>query len=120
MKGNNLVLIFVLLIMFNCCDNQESFSKESWNTRSDIFYPERKKIVKDLIENHLNEKMCYVDIINLLGDPQTIHNQNASNRLYFEVETKYGSDIDPDWTKYLEIEVNQDSCFTSARVIKLN
>ena len=109
--------ILILFLFSSCFTEQKKFTKEKWSEWGDVTYPQRKKIVKDLITNHLTNDMCYMHLINLLGKTSPI--DLKSNAIYFEIEEKYSQDIDPVWIKYLEIELNTDSCFHKARVIKI-
>ena len=101
------------------CNNNKPFSVKAWNEKEDILYTQRKYLVQDLIRNHLKQEMCYEDLVKLLGSPVDVSRKESKSTIYFEVETKYGSDIDPDWVKYLEVALTSDSCYENAQVIKL-
>jgi hypothetical protein len=100
------------------CSRQEKFTREKWDLEYDGQYLKREYIVKDLMENHLHKKMSYEEIINLLGDKTERLNLADSNRIYYQIKEKWHWDIDPEWTTYLEIELDKDSCLKSVRVVK--
>jgi len=56
----------------------------------------------------------------LLGEPEEFDTFENYFQISYELETRYGSDIDPKWIKYLGIKLDVDSCFIEAKVIKSN
>jgi len=75
-------------------------------------------MVNDLIKNHLHTGICYAELIDLLGKPVRSGTLRAPNHFYYEVEVKFGRGADDDWVKYVDIEIDKDSCFYMASIIK--
>lgn len=119
MKESRIYFLTLTFLVVFACNNNKPFSVEAWNEKEDILYTQRKYLVKDLIKNHLKKEMCYEDVLTLLGHPVDVSRKGSKSTIYFEIETKYGSDIDPDWIKYLEVRLTNDSCYENAQVIKL-
>jgi hypothetical protein len=109
---------FTILFLIMFCKNKMQFSIEAWNQENDLGYFNRKYIVNDLIDNYLQPPICYDSLITLLGTPDRIQMMSKKDELVYEIEVKYGIDIDPEWTRYLTIDLNSDSCFVRAEVIK--
>ena len=119
MKNKILLFNLLILLSFFGCKNEESFSIEKWNLKIDGMYLKREVIAKDLIKNRLKRGMCYKDVVKLLGTNELFTNQRCNNCIYYELRTKYGSDIDPDWIKLLEIKLDKDSCYVGSTIIKV-
>lgn len=117
---SDLLYLLIFCVAFVSCHEKIEFSKDGWNKKVDTFYTDRIKMVDDLIQNHLSNDLCFNEIEQLLGTPEEIMNVGKMVKIHYEVQTKYGSNIDPDWIKYLEIKLDSDSCFIEAQVIKLN
>jgi hypothetical protein len=118
MKKKETKLLFGVLFFLICSCSNSEFTREKWHEKNDFIYVARKNIVEDLIKNHLNKNLCYEDLLELLGPKVTLSRRVNEEHIYFEIETKYGSNIDPRWIKYLEIELDNDSCYVEGRVIK--
>ena len=116
MKLKYIILFLILIIS---CTPNEKFTKGKWDDIFDGDYRKRPLIVDDLIDNVLDSTYCYHDIKNLLGKTSRPGWQPMEYRLYFTIEEDWGWDIDPNWEKFLVIELNQDSCFKKAYVKKL-
>jgi len=117
---NHYFLACLLSLLLFSCHEKKPFSTERWFAKDDIFFTERKDVVEDLMTNYLKQGVCIEKIKDMLGEPVEISRRRLQNHIFYEIETKYGSDIDPDWIKYLEIKLDSDSCFIEAQVIKLN
>ena len=117
-KVKDILILLLLFLLGNGCKTHESFTRDAWQEKNDVTYLKRKKIVKDLIENHLNDAVCLDSIEFLLGSPDKLEIGTRQSCIYYEIETSYGTNIDPDYTKFLEIEMKDDSCFHNAKVIK--
>jgi len=102
MKRTLSILFFCILIFVSC---NLKFEKEKWNTKSDIFYDYREKMVKDLMKNHLKKGMTYNEVIELLGTDEISQN----NTISYEIMVDFGWNIDPQRGKILYIEFTNDS-----------
>ena len=114
-----LVLICSMSLFFLGCQERKQFSTDKWFAKKDIFYTDRKFVIEDLLDNHLIKGKCIEEIKSMLGEPVELARRKLDQHIFYEVETKYGSDIDPKWVRYLEIRLDSDSCFVEAELIKL-
>jgi hypothetical protein len=99
--------------MLISCSSNEPFNKNGWLVKDDIGnYPEREKMLNDLMESHLN-KIHYNSAIKLLGNPDAV----AGSVLSYNILTDYGSDIDPVYTKNLDISF-KDSIVNHIKIVE--
>jgi hypothetical protein len=94
----------LILVAFISC--QQKFDPVKWQTKE---YPEappesRKSMLKDLLHNYRLEQLNESRITDLLGKPDW----GDSNSITYKIVEDYGSDIDPVYTKNLDIEFNED------------
>ncbi len=99
-------ILLLLSIIFLSCQSHEKFDKAKWQTRDDPAFPPqaRKTMLKDLQSSYKLEGMSSSQIFELLGEPDY---KNDSSITYI-VEEKYGADIDPVYTKTLELRLSGD------------
>ena len=84
----NLIIIGLLFLIG--CVKQQPFSLEAWNKQKNLHYVERINVVNDLINNHLNDKLCIDNISKLLGMGERLHQLLGNGKLYYEIDVKYG------------------------------
>ena len=98
-----LTAIFLLLFgLLTSCNNDITFEKNGWQQKDDLgFYPNRNKMLNDLTINHNLKGLSYKKIIELIGEPEK--NITANNSIFYNIITDYGHDIDPVYSKTLEI-----------------
>ena len=113
-----MILFSMSAILSIACNNDKPFTREEWADTREGIYHLRKPLVSDLIQNHLKSDICYDELINLLGNPIKSGLLEKTNHMYYEVEIKGGWGPDDRWTKYLDIELNPDSCYLKAKIIK--
>src|SRR4051812_34119195 len=99
------ILILVAIVLLSC-QQQMKFDKVQWQLKDDPAFPpqSRKAMLKDLQSNYKLEGMRRSQIVELLGEPD--HQDDSS--ITYKIEEKYGSDIDPVYTKTLEVKLNVD------------
>lgn len=115
---NKLIMAFIISSIFSCRNHEQTFTKEKWFISDDEGYPYRSSMVDDLIKNHLD--MCGHEIIKLLGDPTVIESRrNYHEYIYYYIETKNSMNIDPYYSKYLELKIDQDSCVIDSNVTSI-
>jgi len=86
------------------------FDKASWQKKGDLnLYPQRPKMVDGVVENLIFAGQHISTITNFLGEPD----QKEQNKITYDIDTKYGSDIDPVSSTYLTIVFNKDSIITN-------
>lgn len=112
-KTTKTVLIFLLSISLTSCDRNERFDKAKWQEQGDLrTYPHRKSMLNDLTKNHKLTGLSYRQLINLIGEPEN-YGDKEKDIVYYEIETDYGFDIDPVYTKTLQIKLTKDSTVES-------
>lgn len=103
-----LIYILIIVLLTSCSKPQIEFDKEKWNEREDMFYANREKMVKDLMNNHLKKGMTSKEVVNLLGSSDNYQNI-PENTIVYEITVDYGWNIDPQKGKTLYIEFEEDS-----------
>ena len=109
----NAFIILFLPILFASCVNNQKFDKTKWEEQGDLrTYPNRKSMLNDLTKNYKLTGLSYRQLINLLSEPDN-YSDNEKDVVYYEIETDYGSDIDPVYTKTLQMKLTKDSIVKS-------
>ena|SRR5690554_3652662 len=109
MENRRLAFLFILSSFLLSCQKKEiAFESEKWNQKYDGFYDYREFMVKDLIENHLNPKLSYQEVMKKLGKPDYVID-SIDLTIAYQISEKYGLNIDPIETKTLLIYFNKDS-----------
>lgn len=99
-------LVAFLMTLYSCTDRSKVvFNKTGWGTKEDWDYPERESMVDDLVKNHKIKGASHKEIVQLLGEPQG----TDSSTVFYQVIMDFKGDIDPVYTKNLEITFNNDS-----------
>jgi hypothetical protein len=111
------ILIFLILIVLSCGTNDKKFDKLGWNEKDDFYFANRKIMVKDLMKNHLKKGMAFNELVELLGQPEN-YSDEKSNKVAYEIEVDYGSDIDPVAGSDLIIELSKDSTVVNFELVK--
>ena len=75
-------------------------------------FPNRNSMIHDLTTNYKITGLTYKQLIDLLGKPQGVIDSNK-NTIFYDVDIDYGHDIDPVYTKTLQIYFNSDSVVTA-------
>lgn len=94
-----------MLFLFTSCYNK--FNKTKWEKQFDGSYPERDKILDDLLSNYNLRGLTYWQLVNLLGKPE--HDPEDSGVYYYQIAEDFGHDIDPVYIKNLEFILDKDS-----------
>lgn len=112
-----LYFILVALTLFVSCKNEKKFNKNEWVTKNDIgVYEYRNDMVKDLILNHKLKDLTYKQLVEKLGSPRQIIDEEPSTIAY-DIKTKYGSNIDSKPWIILQFKFNEDSIVDSFKLI---
>ncbi len=111
------ILVFVIIVFFVCsCNSDRKFNKTAWQQRGDLgIYPERKKMLKDLMNNHGLKGLNYTQLIDLLGEPDK-YSDEEPNTVTYNIVSDYGRDIDPIFLKNLEVKFSSDSIVTDLNI----
>jgi len=88
------------------------FDKHEWSIGGDgIVYPNRDKMLDDLLQNHNLKGLTYKQLIDTLGQPPDYDN-------IYEIVVYYKNDIDPRHVKVLEFTFDKDSIVANWKLIK--
>jgi hypothetical protein len=112
---NKYVIFIGVLILFTSCNLK--FDKNKWMIKEDIGYKYRNDMLDDLIKNHKIKGLRYNELADLIGEPDK-NMVGDSECIYYPIIDKYGFDIDPVYSKTLEIWLNKDSIVTKFEVFE--
>jgi hypothetical protein len=108
-------LSFFVSILHGCSHQQIKFNRAQWNDGDIEIYPYRDAMLNDLFTNYHLKGMSYRQLTKLLGEPSRWENVNIDSP-YYVINTDYGNDIDPVYTKTLTIYLDKDSVVASYKV----
>jgi len=113
-----LKLIFLSAsILFISCKNPK-FDTIGWSEKGDLgSYPKRESMLENLTQNYKLKGMKYKELIQLLGSPEK-YSDEEYNTISYNIETDYGFDIDPTYSKNLKIKLAKDSVVESYRIVE--
>lgn len=113
------VLSILLIVIFISCSSDRKFSIEEWERKDDLAISQRKAMEKDLINNYLNDKLSYKDVITLLGVPDTKDSikSTISYATYIEYEWL---GIDETKIRYLDLVFDKDSTLMNSQIREWN
>jgi hypothetical protein len=111
------LLVFVIIAAFACsCNSNQKFDKTAWQQRGDLgLYPEREKMLKDLMNNYQLKRLTFKKVIELLGEREK-YSDEEPNTVTYNIVTGYGPDIDPVYIKNLEVKFSSDSIVADIHV----
>lgn len=110
------LIILLLSVGFTSCNANEKFDKAKWQEQGDLrIYSHRKSMLNDLTKNYKLTGLSYRQLINLIGEPEN-YSDKEKNIIYYEIETDYGNDIDPVYTKTLQLKLTKDSTVESFEI----
>lgn len=103
----SLFSLLLLVVMFVSCYNQIEFKKVGWMEKDDLNnYPKREKMLENLMENHNLHRLPYIQVVDLLGEPENYSDIEAGV-IYYNIRTEY-SGIDPVNVKELKIWLDEN------------
>jgi hypothetical protein len=99
--------LFLIFKVINWYSYNQAFSKRKW-AEGDLScgYPNRKYMLKDLVNNHQIKGLTYKQLVDSIGEPRIDSN---SHEAYYNIILDYGLDIDPVYSKELIIQFDRDS-----------
>lgn len=106
MRYSYISFSLILLILLSSCNQSLKFDSSKWkNTGVDGYISDiREKMMDDLLKSDTLIGLNKEELYDLLGEPSIIENKKVG----YLVREKYGFDIDPDYIKYLWIDLSED------------
>lgn len=100
------ILIPFLLLVVLSCQNAQKFDSQKWKEKGIDWQMDdvRENMADDLIDQDILISQNKSEIFLLLGEPE----YEKENRLFYLVREKYKWDIDPEYIKYLVVEVDEN------------
>lgn len=104
----------LLLTALFSCQSEAKFDKIQWQIQEDPAFPPsaRKQMLDDLLTNYKLDQMNRNQVVDLLGTPDFV----GDSVLSYRVDEKYGSDIDPVYTRQLEVKLKPDQTVKAVEV----
>ena len=97
------------------CQTKQKFDKVKWAEVADLMtFPNRKLMIDDLANNFKLKGKKYEEIVDLLGQPQGKGDNDL--QIFYDIDVKYGSDIDPVYTKTFNFQFDKDSIVKTVEV----
>lgn len=108
------IAFFILLIV--ACNQSQPFDKSAWKEKGDLnIYPNRDKMLDDLMNHHQLKGLTYKQLIDLLGEPEK-YSDEKPNSVTYNIAIDYGRDIDPVYIKNMEVKFSSDSIVTDVNL----
>lgn len=111
------ILISTICILLFSCNNYKrpdsiKFDRNEWSIENDgIMYPNRDRMLDDLLKNYKLKGITYNQLIETLGAEPDYDN-------IYEIVVYYQYDIDPQYVKVLEFTFDKDSSVVDWKVIE--
>ena len=110
------VLILIICVLLIAYKNEIKFDKVGWIVKGDLnSYPNRDRMLNDLIKNQKLKGLTYRQLIKNIGEPEKNMTGDRYS-IYYNIMTDYGLDIDPVYIKTLEFKFDKDSIITDYRI----
>ena len=113
---SGVLLTFILLLLTVSCDHNQSFDSKVWKKRGVDWQllEDREEMVADLISSDTLIGLNRTQIIELLGEPE----RSSEQEMKFLVIEKYEWNVDPEYIKYLVVEIAQNGKAVKCYVVK--
>jgi hypothetical protein len=108
--------LFAAFTLLISCNQQIKFDKNKWHEQIDPAFPStyRPRMLDDLTTNFKLIGLSYHQLVDRLG----MTDSKDSGLVSYKIVVKYGSDIDPVYSKDLEFTYSKDSSITSFKVVE--
>jgi outer membrane protein assembly factor BamE (lipoprotein component of BamABCDE complex) len=111
-----IITILTICFLLTSCKDKIPFDKAGWTIQGDLgLYPNRDKMLDDLIKNQNLKGLTYRQLIDKIGEPEK-NEVGDSNTIFYDIVTDFGHDIDPVFIKSLEIKFDKDSIVTDFKI----
>ncbi len=106
-------------MIFISCSSDRKFSTEEWVNKDDFGFSPRPEMVKDLLDNYLNKKLSYRELIILLGTPDA--EESTQNTISYITDIEYEwLGVDPIKVRYLDLVFDKDSILVNSQIGEWN
>jgi outer membrane protein assembly factor BamE (lipoprotein component of BamABCDE complex) len=110
------ITILICCFLHTGCNHNIPFDKAGWTIQNDTgLYPNRDRMLDDLIKNQQLKGLTYRQLIDKIGEPEK-NLTGDSNTIYYNIITDYGSDIDPVYNKTLAIKFDGDGIVKDLKI----
>jgi hypothetical protein len=109
------ILTFISLLLVSCSYNR-SFDSEEWKERGVDWQlaENREEMVTDLVSSDTLIGLNRTQIIKLLGEPE----RSSEQEMKFLIIEKYAWNVDPEYIKYLIVEIAQNEKAVKCYVVQ--
>ena len=99
----------MLSVLLGCGAKNKPFDAQQWNNQGVDWWitDVRENMLKDIIESDTLVGLRKEEVIALLGKEE----KTLGNAPFIFVREKYSSNIDPDYIKYLKVELDDEGKF---------
>jgi hypothetical protein len=114
MFNKNIIILFSLLIVVSTsCSREIKFDRDKWNYGDGLTFPNRDRMLNDLLQNQKLKGLKYQQVISLLHRPQGAD----STMMYYEIvrQIELGSKKP---NKNLILYLGKDSVVTGTKVVE--
>ena len=107
-KMTNTFIFFILLVILCSCDDRK-FDREGWINDDPVGYGNRRNMVNDILFSKVLDNKEISQITDLLGKPDWVDTTKLGTilKMNYTVQLSYGFDIDPKFSKTLELDVDR-------------
>lgn len=114
MFNRNLIFIlYLLIISFTACNSGKTFDRDKWNYGDGLTFPNRNRMLNDLLENQKLKGMKYYQVIGMLHRPQG----GDSTMMYYEIVRNIEPGSAP-YRKNLVLYLSKDSVVTGTKIVE--
>ncbi|MGF7040416.1 hypothetical protein M2273_003676 [Mucilaginibacter lappiensis] len=114
MFNKNIIILFSLLIVVSTsCSREMKFDRDKWDYGDGLIFPNRDKMLNDLLQNHKLKGLKYQQVISLLHRPQ----RADSTMMYYEIVSQLDLGSKKP-NKNLILYLNKDSVVTDIKVVE--
>ncbi|GEM_PF-1991929 len=106
-KMTNTFIFFILVVTLCSCDERK-FDRDGWINDDPVDYSNRRSMVNDILHNKILDNKEISQVTDLLGKPEWVDTAKSGVviKMYYIVQLSYGYDIDPKFSKLLELEID--------------
>ncbi|PCJ01513.1 MAG: hypothetical protein COB15_00920 [Flavobacteriales bacterium] len=116
MKKLFIILSVLIVAASTGCGDKQQFDSNIWKEQGLDWHltDVRENMLDDLLESDTLIGIHMSEIIYLLGEPEEMKNEEYK----YLVREKYGSNIDPEYIKYLSIEFDENGKTINLEIVE--